>query len=967
MKGIFRSAVHLFLLSTPIISFGQTHLSAVWAVDDGEKVRQDDLHYWAKNSLNNEVWNGGSISLFGAKNEFVAFQLILEAAASPASDVTVVLDSLVNGSSVITNTGSLGDPTSYVGKRIELFVEHYTNVTQRSPFVAGYGYPNSRPVPDADYLGWVPDALVPFEAPVKTPAHGQGGAPFAIAAGKNQGVWIDIYIPKDAVEGTYIGTVRVVEGGVTTSAIPLSLKVFKFALPDDTHQRSFFSWCPDLLVNRYGIAFNSASYWQMYRKFMNMAHRHRMTLVDGRENLDAFDSHLGEYYTGQAYSAQNGYEGPGMGVGERTYSIGSYDQPNAGFVSGFYPNTQSAWQTAADSWETWFRNKAPNVLRFKYMDDEGDVANPDVVQAIKDKCSWIKSSPGPGKNLHRFFTKEYVYKGFYDYIDVWSLSAQPGLLLSDMQTRRPSGDLFSMYNGTRPMWGNMELIDVNATDNRVNPWICWKYGVDLIFYWTIAFYAESVPPSPNAKNVWDDNYLPSGNPYGSVKAWGAGMYFYPGIDEEYPEDSRGVQGPIGTIRMKNFRRGQQDYEYLWLAKQSGIDVSGIVNHIVPHALNDWGDTYTSAASFNQLPTYPDVGYPYEAARKTLAQLLDGSSVNSPGSPTATISATPDMLTEGGGQVTITWYATGVSSVNIDNGIGEVANSGTKTVAVSNTTTFTLVASAGSASVKASTTVNVEGGTVSATNVVSNPSFENGTADWYAYSNGSASFAAEAPGRDGNLSGHMIIAETGTNEQLYQYDLALKPNTDYVLAFSARCSTQNEMDVSLCQHVEPYTNYGLASVVFRLESSWQDFSLNFKTKNFSTPVNDGRLRFTFSPYAQSGDEYWIDNVRLVEANPALAIPTDPEANALPTAYGLLQNYPNPFNPTTVVSGQWPVTSDVRMVVYDLLGREVAVLADGEFPAGKYSFTFNANGLASGMYICRLTAGRYTDTKKMTLVR
>ncbi len=81
----------------------------------------------------------------------------------------------------------------------------------------------------------------------------------------------------------------------------------------------------------------------------------------------------------------------------------------------------------------------------------------------------------------------------------------------------------------------------------------------------------------------------------------------------------------------------------------------------------------------------------------------------------------------------------------------------------------------------------------------------------------------------------------------------------------------------------------------------------------------------------------------------------------------ENYPNPFNPITVVSSQWTVDSKVRLAVYDLLGREVAVLAEGRYPAGSYSFTFNATKLPSGTYFYRLEAGGNTFVKKMTLLR
>ncbi len=89
--------------------------------------------------------------------------------------------------------------------------------------------------------------------------------------------------------------------------------------------------------------------------------------------------------------------------------------------------------------------------------------------------------------------------------------------------------------------------------------------------------------------------------------------------------------------------------------------------------------------------------------------------------------------------------------------------------------------------------------------------------------------------------------------------------------------------------------------------------------------------------------------------------------LPKVYALEQNYPNPFNPTTVISGQLTADSWVRLVVYDVLGREVAVLANGRSPAGKFSFNFNGKGLASGVYFYKLTAGSFSAVRKMILAR
>jgi hypothetical protein len=85
------------------------------------------------------------------------------------------------------------------------------------------------------------------------------------------------------------------------------------------------------------------------------------------------------------------------------------------------------------------------------------------------------------------------------------------------------------------------------------------------------------------------------------------------------------------------------------------------------------------------------------------------------------------------------------------------------------------------------------------------------------------------------------------------------------------------------------------------------------------------------------------------------------------YHLFPNYPNPFNPTTVIRGQWTRDSRIRLAVYDVLGREVAVLANGRYPAGTYSFLFNGTNLASGVYYYRLTVDTYAATRNMLMMK
>jgi hypothetical protein len=91
------------------------------------------------------------------------------------------------------------------------------------------------------------------------------------------------------------------------------------------------------------------------------------------------------------------------------------------------------------------------------------------------------------------------------------------------------------------------------------------------------------------------------------------------------------------------------------------------------------------------------------------------------------------------------------------------------------------------------------------------------------------------------------------------------------------------------------------------------------------------------------------------------------NEIPDNYSLLQNYPNPFNPTTNIKFSLPNTGLVKLVVFDVLGREVATLVNEVKSAGNYTADFDASTLSSGVYFYRLESGNFTETKKMLLVK
>lgn len=112
---------------------------------------------------------------------------------------------------------------------------------------------------------------------------------------------------------------------------------------------------------------------------------------------------------------------------------------------------------------------------------------------------------------------------------------------------------------------------------------------------------------------------------------------------------------------------------------------------------------------------------------------------------------------------------------------------------------------------------------------------------------------------------------------------------------------------------------------------------------------------------------VTNHKVVEYN--VQSPTDVDENPqqLVNEFDLLQNYPNPFNPSTVINYQISKSNRVTLKVYDIIGNEIATLVNNHQPAGKYSVEFNASNLPSGIYLYRLEAGDFVQTRKMTLIK
>jgi len=131
-------------------------------------------------------------------------------------------------------------------------------------------------------------------------------------------------------------------------------------------------------------------------------------------------------------------------------------------------------------------------------------------------------------------------------------------------------------------------------------------------------------------------------------------------------------------------------------------------------------------------------------------------------------------------------------------------------------------------------------------------------------------------------------------------------------------------------------------------------------------NDGKDEYVFVNYA-TNFAGWADDayVWVIEIESALDVTETP--TGVPTQLELAQNYPNPFNPTTAIRYSLPERAHATLKVYTTLGEEVATLVDDVQAPGAHTVRFDGSGLASGVYLYRLTADGVVETRSMVLIK
>jgi hypothetical protein len=562
----------------------------IWAVNDGEKVERDATSHPAR--IRNSVWDGRVVHLFGARNEIVAFQVVVEADARGIEALSLRLPALSSPGDRIDYRAPAVDPTDFVDRPIQIFSEHYMQVT--TPSHASWVYDRSSPAAPADPTGWKPVQLVPENA-----RPGRGGFPVRVEPEQTQAIWIEIYVGRARHRGVYRGTLDIRIDRVRRT-IPIELEVFDFTLPDENSMHAMLFYSSDQAELYHGRNLDAA--------YHRLAHRNRVELVHAYDERTIAD--VQGRFSGADFSRARGYEGPGD-------ATGNVLAPRTFYGPGRDFDTRASAWTASDAWMTLLREKFPRLITFLYMPDEPRAPEYPRILSLAEN---VHSNPGPGRALPIFVTSKYV-EPLDAAIDIWC-SGPKGFQLDRVARERARGRQYWFYNGGRPQGGAI-TIDAPATDPRATIWAAFKHDVGVYFYWhAVHWRHNSQKQGERNQNVWADSITfdnrkqPNRSPEDEGYIHGDGVLIYPGEERLHPEEDRGVPGPVSTIQLANFRRGLQDHQYLTLARRLGLDdtVAEVLQAIVPRVFSDAGDRVS----------FPETGDPYEAARLKLARAIVGA-------------------------------------------------------------------------------------------------------------------------------------------------------------------------------------------------------------------------------------------------------------------------------------------------------------------------------------------------------
>jgi beta-glucanase (GH16 family) len=246
----------------------------------------------------------------------------------------------------------------------------------------------------------------------------------------------------------------------------------------------------------------------------------------------------------------------------------------------------------------------------------------------------------------------------------------------------------------------------------------------------------------------------------------------------------------------------------------------------------------------------------------------------------------------------------------------------------------------------------------AVNQIQNPDFFEGDTDW----NINTLSTAQATGTVFNGEYLVTITDGGSNVwdvHLGQSAIQIENGKEYVVTFDAYASDPRTISVLVGMNSEPWTVYH-GSQILSLTTEKKIYSYSF----IMSDQTDGQARFGFDIGASTIDVYF-DNIMVSSGTISSGLKSD--GSPVPKSIYLFQNYPNPFNPVTIINYELPITNEVELSIYNLLGQKVTTLVSDPQRAGHHQVEWDASGFASGVYYYQIEVGEFRDVKKMVLLR
>jgi hypothetical protein len=494
-----------------------------------------------------------SIRLSAARNEYEPARVVVTAGSVSLHDVNASAGPLV------------GPGKRHIaGSNLRLYREHYLNIDAPSP--------RSTAAP-----GWYPDPLLPFADPVTgrpiTKAQFRG-APFEVEAGMSQGIWVDVYVPRNTQAGEYRGEITVTCSGKTLARVPLSLTVFDFTLPQTFALRSNFGSLENRLADGLGMDMSSQEFTRVEDMYIDTLLAHRLQ-----------PGTLGRIWP--EWSPENGIDDSRSG--QRLRKMVRDRHINSLMVPFRYwgePEKCTAYLAAMQSY---LAREGFLGLSYIYMLDEPNTA--EQYETVRQQGQLIREAAPGIKRLctEQTLTQDPAFGDLNGAVDIWC----PLWGLYDEKTareRQALGEQMWSYTALcqgdekNPFWE----IDFPPIVYRSPFWASWRYDLRGMLYWSSIWWKD--PATAWGRPLYGE---------GDEKYWGEGILLYPG-------KPAGIAGPVPSIRLKLIREGMEDFEYMALAeKAAGKEkVDRLVSSL--------------ARSFTDWNRHPDA---YMRARTELAKLI----------------------------------------------------------------------------------------------------------------------------------------------------------------------------------------------------------------------------------------------------------------------------------------------------------------------------------------------------------